>query len=465
MKLLTRLWLYGALLPAGLLVAALIAAGIGLDHLLRQETDRALLAQATIESVSLFDRLSGAHLHQNLSPLRDEAGATAWAALYGPDGRLAVQAPAQAQVPARIDARAVTPTPRLVDAPGPGGAGQRVLLVRVPGPDGQPWTLRLAQSLHAQAATLRAYTQVAVLVGLLTLAGLLAVQLRFGHRLHGRIDRLAQHMRRLRAGQLDRPADPDPTRDVLGELRDLAEQATAQLRRSRDDQQRLLADAAHELRTPLAVLQTDVDVTLRKPRSPGELQQALLRVRAEVQRLGKLATSLLDLAAIRRADRERLLCDLEVLVSEAVRAWSNPAAERGLHLACSGPSALTGHVDPAAIRQVLDNLLSNAMDFAPHGTQIDVAWGARDDHLWLSVRDRGPGVAEAEREAIFSPFCRADRHREGAGLGLAIVHDVAMRHGGRAYVEEPPDGGARFVVQLSGGERPDDPPGAGQPAR
>ncbi|MBI5610521.1 MAG: sensor histidine kinase, partial [Deltaproteobacteria bacterium] len=293
MKLSVRLLLNGAVVPAGLVVCALMAVGFGLHQLLRQSVDRALLAQAAVESVSLFDRPDGAHLHVALSPVHGAQGMTAWAALYGPDGALRMKTPAQAQTPEHLLGAVQLGEPYLEDQPGPGPAGQRVLVVGVPGPDEQVWRLRLAQPLELQRSTMGAYTKAAALVGLLVLVGLFTLQIRFGRQLNARIERLAQHLRRLHRGDLDHQPAPDASGDVLSELRDLAQSATQRLRQAREDQQRLVADAAHELRTPLAVLRTDVDVTLRRERPPEQLREALERARDEVDRLAKLANDLL----------------------------------------------------------------------------------------------------------------------------------------------------------------------------
>jgi signal transduction histidine kinase len=97
---------------------------------------------------------------------------------------------------------------------------------------------------------------------------------------------------------------------------------------------------------------------------------------------------------------------------------------------------------------VVDNLLSNALRFAPRGSTVTASVERAGDKWRLSVQDEGPGVPEAQQEAIFQPFHRPDKSSSGAGLGLAIVQDVARRHGGRAYVAAGGPG-ARFVVEMN----------------
>ena len=446
MKLQTRLLLGGALLPTVLLVLALTGIGVALDQLLLRAIDRALVAQATVESVSLFDRISGAHLHAELSPLQGLPEAPAWTALYGPDGKLRLQEPDHAPMPRTLLPTALSTTPQLHTQWEVGTSGQRVLLVAVPGPDRQLWTLRVAQPLERHRQTMVAYGQAAAAIGLLVAALLLALQVRHGRQLNGRVEHLAEHLRRLRAGQLDTEPHDDTEGDVLTELHDLVQDATRKLGQARDQQERLLADAAHELRTPLTVLRTDLDVTLRRERHPDELLQALVRSREEVERLGNLAKRLLELAALRQAGPSLALTDVCALVQQAMLAWQARFAEHSVLLRVVVPDTLHAQLDRDRVRQVLDNLLANALDHAPQGTAVEVTVTQFTPGWQLTVADQGPGVPEPEREAVFAAFHRLDRRKDGSGLGLAIVRDVAEQHRGRAWVEAAGETGARFCV-------------------
>lgn len=449
MKLSTRLVLAGAVLPAVALLGTLAAVGLAMDRVLLAELDRSLLAQAAVESVSLFDRLSGPHLHAQESPLRERVSTIS--ALYDADGSLRVASPDRPDVPRRMLAPPNLTAPRLNTEEAKGHGHFRVLVMAVSGPDQRSWVLRLAVSLERHRATRIAFAKAAILVGLLVAAGLFGAQAFQVRLLHRRIEGLASHMRRLRSGDLDATPAADTTADVLGELRDLAADATSRLRLARDDQRRLVADAAHELRTPLAVLRTDIDVTLRRERTADDLRETLVRVREETDRLGTLARRLLDLASVRAEVREHQPLDVAALVKGAVEPWIASAAERGLTLKIDLPEAVTARCDPSGVRQVIDNLLANALDFAPRGTAVEVQLRALPQHWRLLVRDRGPGVPMDQREAIFAPFHRLDRQREGSGLGLAIVREVVDQHGGRAWVEDAPGGGALLTVEFENG--------------
>lgn len=453
MKLSTRLLVNGAVLPTALLGLALAGVGAVLDHQLLAAVDRSLLAQAAVESVSLFDRVQGAHLHADDSTLETARAFSAWAALYGPDGSLQLRVPADAPAPPQLRPAAGHHTPALTTEPGGGGEAVRVLVATVAGPGGKHWALRLAQPLGPTRQVLATYAQAATAVGLLVAALLFGLQWRHGRQLHARVEALAAHLRRLRSGDLQADPAADPTADVLGELRALAHDATVQLRAARAAQHRLLADAAHELRTPLAVVQADLDVTLRRDRSHGELLEALGRIREEVLRLGELARHLLDLAALRSADLQKQPTDVVAVVQAAVQAWAAAAAERQLTVVLDAPAELVARVEAAGIRQVADNFLANAIDFAPPGTAVRVVVRAATTGAFeLQVSDAGPGVPADQAEAVFQPFARLDRRREGCGLGLAIVRQVVERHGGRAWVEAAEGGGARFCAAVPAGK-------------
>lgn len=448
MTLSTRLLLAGAVAPVALLAAALALVGALLQQALQEELDRALLAQAAVESVSLFDRLGdGAHLHLDRSPIRGAAADTpAWGALYGPDGRRVVAVPDEAPTPARVTLPPLGSAPTLTTEAGPRAAGQRVLLVTIAAPDGHPHALRLAIPLDRTRAILRRYVTAATAVGALAALALSALQGALLRRLRRRIEAMGSHMARLRRGDLAGEPAPDAVGDELTALRDVIAAATSELRAARDARERLLADAAHELRTPLAAIRTEVDVTLRRERTAGELREALGRVREEVARLSDLAQRLLDVTARRAAGAALAEGDLAATARRAVDAMRALAAERGVSLTLDAPEALAVRFDAEAMARVLANLLDNATRFAPRGTAVTVRVAARDGDATLAVEDEGDGVPEGEREAVFEAFHRADRRGAGAGLGLAIVREVARQHGGDARVEGGPQRGARFVV-------------------
>jgi signal transduction histidine kinase len=321
-------------------------------------------------------------------------------------------------------------------------------VVTVGSPEGQPHALRLAVPLARHHATMRMYWRAAGAIGALVTLLLLGLQIRHARTLDRRIVGLAAHMRRLRQGDFDGLPPVDTGDDVLTELREAIADATARLQAARTAQERLLADAAHELRTPLAAMRTDIDIALRRERDPAELRETLKRSRQEVDRLALLSKQLLDLAALRQTEWDRAAGDVVQVIEEALQAHRAVAEERGVRLVRAGLPMLQARFQSAPLRQVVDNLLSNALRFAPRGSTVTVAVDRAGDKWRLTVQDEGAGVPEGEQQAIFQPFHRPDKSSSGAGLGLAIVQDVARRHGGRAYVDTGGPG-TRFVVEMN----------------
>lgn len=440
MKLAARLWIFGAALPALCMALAFFIAGAILERSLDTALDEALLAQATVEVVSLFDGPDGPHLHMEDSPLLEQVRPFApVASVYGPDGRRLLVFPRGADAPATLAHRDPDEPPLLHEE-----GKQRVLEVTIRSPnDGGLLTLRLAGDLGAIEATLIRYRAWTGMLTLLLAVVLSLVQARQARSLGTRVGSLVRSLRRIGAGDFEAPP-PDGAGDEISHLRDGIARAALDLREARDARERFLADAAHELRTPLASMRTALDLALRRQRSPDELRAALEETREEVDRLARLASRLLDRAAIRSAKRSEPV-DLRALAEEAVAAVGAAASERGLEVRIEG-AAPPIRGDAAALRQALDNALDNAIKFSPEGGTIRLSLETRGDRLRLSIRDEGPGIPAAEREAVFEPFYRAVRSVPGTGLGLTLVREILEAHGGTARFEG--DGpGALLVLE------------------
>ncbi len=445
MKLATRLWLLGALLPGAVMLTALLLAGQAFRAALESSLDQALLAQAAAESVSLFDRPDGPHLHMAESPLLDTVRAFApTGELYDERGALVAHFPPEPHPQDVVAPPLEGPTRALLTVDGPASRA-RVLVVRLSSADGRRWALRLSASMAQLDHSVRVFHVVAVSVALGAGVVLLGVQLVLARRLSRRLGRLSTHLERVKRGQLDVPPEPDPGRDEVADLRAVLADATEQLKRARAVQERLLADAAHELRTPLTLMLTSLELALRRERSPDELRAALADTREEVQRLAALSTRLLDLAAAARGlDAEE--GDLHALLDEAAEAARAQAEVSGVLLEVYGPAAATARFSPSALRQAVDNLVANALRFAPRGSTVRLEL-RRGERAWqVHVVDGGPGIPADQADAVFAPFHRLDR-RGGSGLGLAIVAEVLRQHGGRAFADTTGPGG-HFVLEL-----------------
>lgn len=220
-----------------------------------------------------------------------------------------------------------------------------------------------------------------------------------------------------------------------------------------ESQRRFVADASHELRTPLANLRASMEVALRRERDPSEYRATLAAGVAEVERLSRLVDALLTLG---RADAGRLdldcaPCDAVELARASADASSARAVEAGVTLELTGAATAPLTADAGRLRQVLDNLVDNALRHAPRGTGVVLDVEARDREVAITVSDAGPGLAPEMRDRVFERFARAEPSRArasgGAGLGLAIARALVIAHGG-TIAALPRERGAAFEVRL-----------------
>lgn len=245
--------------------------------------------------------------------------------------------------------------------------------------------------------------------------------------------------------------------DEVARLASAVNRMFARLERSFAALHRFIADASHELKTPLMVLRAGVERALTNPRNPPENLEALDATLAEINRMTELVENLLTLA---RADEGRAPlavepCDLRDLVLEAAETAGMLAEEAGISVTSSIPDApVTVPVDRARIRQLLLNLATNAVRYTPAGGSIGVELEDSVEKVTLRVRDTGIGIAAGDLPHIFDRFWRADPSRSranqlpGTGLGLAITQWIAEAHGGDIAVQSRPGRGTTFTVTL-----------------
>jgi two-component system, OmpR family, sensor kinase len=451
-KLATRLWLWGALVPFAGTATSLLAAGQLFRGRLETAVDEALLSQAAVEAVSMFDGPNySPHLHITKSPLRQSVGHVVPAiTLYETDGAVKIRYPRDARegwTADRLSPDDVTPEPRLEDRRLADGTRLRVVSVEIRSPTGEPHALQLAASLAGVDTAVAEYHRTGVLMALLLGAALFVLQIFLARRLRGRLTALTGHMAAVREGHLDAVPPRPEGKDEIAELTGVVAEATARLRGARAAQDLLVAEAAHELRTPLTLMRTSIDLALRRRREVPELVQSLEETRREVDRLAHLSTRLLDLATARRGSWDRTPGDLAEVAREAAEAARAAAEERHLLVQVMAPSAVPSAFDPHGLRQAVDNLIANAIKFSPARTAITIAVGESEGIARIVVQDEGPGIPAEERERLFMPFERGRKGPRGAGLGLAIVREIAQGHGGRAYVADAPRG-TRVVIEL-----------------
>jgi two-component system OmpR family sensor kinase len=259
------------------------------------------------------------------------------------------------------------------------------------------------------------------------------------------LDRIGETAEAIAAGDLSRRvAEAGPRTEVgrlglaLNAMLAQIEKAFAEREASAERLRRFLADASHELRTPLASIRGYAELfRIGAVSGHEDTARALGRIEAEAARMGILVEDLLTLA----------------------RLDEMPELRRG-RVDANDPVVVLG--DPHQLRQVIANLLRNAVVHTPAGTPIEVRVGRDEREATVIVRDHGPGLPPEATEAIFERFWRADpgrgRGKAGAGLGLSIVASIVGAHGGRATAANAPDGGAEFKVSLPIQSAPDAAP-------
>jgi two-component system OmpR family sensor kinase len=250
------------------------------------------------------------------------------------------------------------------------------------------------------------------------------------------------------------------------------EDGEARARDSEDRMRRFVADASHELRTPLTSVRGLAEFYLQQGEaaSPAEVTRLMTGIQREAARMGRLVDDLLLLA---RFDEDRPLdahpVDLASVAAEAVRSARAVQPGRPLTL-LAAPEPVIVTADAARLRQIIDNLVSNAMQHTPLGTPVTVTVAAGPGHGQLTVADTGPGMPAEQASRVFERFYRTDRARSrasgGTGLGLSIVAALVAAHGGTVTVDTTPGRGAAFAVQLPlmAAGTDDGPPAAERPS-
>lgn len=238
---------------------------------------------------------------------------------------------------------------------------------------------------------------------------------------------------------------PEEIQPVVNEINELLNR----LGHSLDTQRHFISDAAHQLRTPIAALQAQVEATLAE--SEPSTHRQLQGIFAAAHRLSHLVEQMLMLA---RAQPSLAKTQPRVLLEEVVQAaaadWLPVAIANGIDLGFElSPCATYGN--SLLLQEVLANLIDNALRHTPPGGSVTVRCGASDDAAWLVVEDSGSGIPEADREKVFERFYQSSGGiSRGSGLGLAIVREIARQHGGQAAIDRSPElGGARITVRFA----------------
>lgn len=321
------------------------------------------------------------------------------------------------------------------------------------------------QAVNSRALEqLRTYTFAA-------LAVLFAASLAVGWLVSGRvlrpIGRIASVARDIQATDLSRRISLDGPDDELKRLADTFDQMLGRIDDAFESQRRFIQEASHELRNPLAVIRTNVDVALGDPdSSPEDLRRAAEVVAGSAARMSTLVDDLVVYARHGTRPERHEPVDLRRLAAELAGEFAAPAEARRLRVvnaAGAGPP-LPVLGDGPALRRAVANLLANAVRLAPEGSAVTVAAGADGGLAWISVADEGPGIAPSDQRLVFQRFWQrrsepepgsagpapapARPDPERSGLGLTIVRQIAESHGGSVELTSAPGAGSTFVIRL-----------------
>jgi heavy metal sensor kinase len=265
---------------------------------------------------------------------------------------------------------------------------------------------------------------------------------------------IARSAEQITLHNLDGPLPLTPTGDELEQLSLALNRMISRLREAFEQNRRFLADASHELRTPLTALRGELESAVEQARPLPDLRDKVGSALEEVDRLAKIVQTLFAIARLDagEAQQEWRRFDLGRLAAGTADQMSLLAEDKGVSVNCNVEQEAGVEGDCARIKQVVVNLLDNAIKYTPPGGSIHLNVRARGNKAILEVVDTGIGIPAGALPHIFERFFRVDKARSreigGAGLGLAIVKSICTAHGGQVEVESAEGRGSRFTVTL-----------------
>ena len=262
--------------------------------------------------------------------------------------------------------------------------------------------------------------------------------------------RITSHAQSASASTLDARINLEGPEDELKDLADTFDAMLDRLQAAFQAQQGFAAQASHELRTPLSIVRAEAELTRDNPDLTESGRKSLDAILLAVQRSERLVDGLLALTRSESTMREAAVIDLADLAGDVVGEHVSDADEAGVHLDLS-LSAAAVRGDSALLRQMIANLVQNAVNYNLPGGNVVVTVRAEEGTALLVVENSGPIVDQAEIDALFQPFIRGEwarRNRPGFGLGLAIVRSIVTAHNGAITIDPLPTGGLRVSTRL-----------------
>jgi two-component system OmpR family sensor kinase len=231
----------------------------------------------------------------------------------------------------------------------------------------------------------------------------------------------------------------------------------ARLQYAADEQRRFVADASHELRTPVAVIRGNSELILSDPDAGGDAIEAAAMIESESARMARLLDELLVLARLDSSPAHIFQPLHAPTMVEEAAARARTLGERRVEVSCADDAWVLG--DPDQLQQVLLNIVRNAVAVTQPGGLVSLSCAIEGDAVKIAVRDDGPGFEEADLDRVFDRFYRSARRGGdggGAGLGLAIARRLVERHGGAITAANVEGGGAAITIELPLAPTPDD---------
>jgi heavy metal sensor kinase len=444
----------------------------------RQDADNVLYEQAGTIAGSLTPDQYGGYTYKGGSLPEETDGGVAVEATIVVDGAVVAHTKSRSlstsvlvQIASQVagsgastvqDARGLDNQPRRVYAQtlqfGPESPSPTTGASPSPAPAGPVPVLILSRSTAELNSTLNRLLFVVVAIGILAVAGGGTLAYLLAGRVLRPVRTITGIARSLSEEDLHKRVDLKVPDDELGELVATFNQMLARLEASFESLRRFTADASHELRAPLTLMRTEVEVALTNARTKEDYEDVLRSVQEEVQHLSRVSDHLLLLA---RADAGALIPNAETVdvadfVHEQGERWREIARAGKISVEVQAPDSGTVVADPALLRRVLDNLLDNAIRHSPALSTIRLSAAAEAGGWAFEVADQGPGIPPEHRSVLFTRFARADTARSrqagGAGLGLALSEAIARAHGGELNLVDSLSG-AVFRLHL-----PETPP-------
>lgn len=429
---------FAVMLGIGALAAYRVSLRPTLDAYDQALTDDALALYSSMRVVDGSPVLELSPQSEQL--LRTEAYDRVYYALRGPDG-------------ARIAGDAIPPPPNMRTDAGrivyeDRFRGERVRVVGLGAPCGEGTCLVQVAETMTKRDRLRGEIVLGILLPASGVAAVTLLLVWFGV---GRglvpLTRISDEIRTRSHGDLhplDETAAPSEARALVGAINRLL----ADLEVTSTAQRRFLADAAHQLRTPIAGIQTQAELALQQA-DPEHLRQTLQRLHEVTLRTARLANQLLVLARAEPGGHRfdsQATCELRQVIESNADDWVHRALEKELDLGIEVEPARV-RADPVLMANLIGNLVENAIEYTPRGGRITLRCGRDERWVRLEVEDNGPGIPAEERRRVFERFHRAPgTPGSGSGLGLAIVSEIAQAHDATVDITQPAGGTGTLVI-------------------